>query len=142
MACVGCARRAKTLFRKLGLDYRILGPNHRHQWIFETDDVAVLVPAMTAKTKTTRAAILVMLARFLFGRCRASEAPTPTEVWRFKEMSPSDLKQFFCKGTTIVMRQRGSFVEVRRGPWLRLVGPIEETLIADECSHDVKAGVT
>lgn len=141
MGCSGCARRARRLFKWLDLDYKRVGPNHRAQWMFETPDVALLVPTLTVAHKTSRATILVLVARLLFGSSKAREAPTPTEVWRLPSMHPDDLarfhrdeviKRFRRSGTTIQTWNSDYVMEIRRAPWLRLVGAIDEKLMETE----------
>lgn len=65
-------------------------------------------------------------SRLLFGPNRAGEPPTPTEVFRFQEL-PQDFFDRYCRAGLDVqwVGTREGF-EVRRAPWLRIVGPIAE----------------
>lgn len=132
MACKGCARRAKKVMQMLGLHPLTVGPNEQVAWTFETEGLAILIPGITLKRHTTRATILAVLTRLLFGASRAGEPPTPTEIWHLREM-PSDFRATYWRpGMTAKMVNRGSFFEVRRGPWLRLVGPVKEKVMEEE----------
>lgn len=132
MACKGCARRANKLMARLGFHRGPVGPNRRVVWVFETENFALLIPGNTLRWQTTRATILAVLTRLFFGASRAHEPPTPTEILHLREM-PSDFKATYWRsGMTVQAVKMSSFFEIRRGPWLRLVGPVSENLLVEE----------
>ena len=136
LPCKSCAHRARRLFTRLGLGLAPVGPNQRSSWIFETPDVAVLIPSATASRLTTRSTVLMFVARFLFGRSRTRQAPTRTEVWRLRkprrEDIPAVIKTYHQPDTCIRAFEADGCLEIRRAPWLRVIGPIDERVVIDE----------
>ena len=134
MACQGCAHRASKLLKRLGFAAQRTGSNLRACWVFETPAIAVLVPYGTVRRHTTRASILAVVARILFGPSRAHESPTPTEVWHLAD-APADLKgTYWVPGMMVQGLLLESRFEVRRAEWLRIVGPVDETVRVAETS--------
>lgn len=82
---------------------------------------------------------MAVLTRLFFGASRAHEPPTPTEVWRIKERPPDMRSVYWRPNTMVQARTTASFIEIRRGPWLRLVGPVEDRLLADESVAEAKS---
>lgn len=103
-----------------------VGPNSLGCLVFENPWVGVVVPAISVKHRTTKVTLLAFVVRILFGRSRASDPPTSTEVWHLAQ-SPENLYGEYAKDDQTVRMVHGpAGVEIRRAPWLRIVGPIVE----------------
>lgn len=126
MACSGFTRRARRLLPALGLKPTVVGPNQRHSYVFENAWAALVLPLPTVKRYTTRATLLAVLVRVLFGRSRVDEPATVTEVWNLPE-APKDLVRAFNQpGVDLRMIRTESGVQIRRAPWMRIIGPVIE----------------
>jgi hypothetical protein len=117
------------LLQLLKLPRWSIGPNGVWCYVYENQNVALVIPEASVKFSTTKVTLAVLLVRLLFGKNRASEPATPTEVWvvsRSATNSHHDLAhQAWRPGVEVQVRVHPEVFEVRRAPWLRLLGPIE-----------------
>ncbi len=129
MACRGCANRTRRLLTWLGLARHQVGPNEVDAYVYETADVAVVLPVSSVQVLTTRTTLLTLAARLLFGPSRATEPPTPTQVRQMPagERLQEVARRYWQPGVAVQVKQEAGALEIRRAQWLRLVGPITPT---------------
>lgn len=68
MACKGCAKRASRLLTWLGLERTVIGQADVTVWLFENPLVSVALRSSSVALHHTRAAILAIVLRVLYGR--------------------------------------------------------------------------
>ena len=140
MPCQGCSQRAIKLLNRMGWARMTVGPNQRMCFVFENGRAAIVFPYSTVRWNTTKATVLSLVARLLFGKSRASEPPTETEVLDLSDVPEDLVRRYSRRDVDLRIVRTVSGYQLRRAPWLRVIGPVAEKPLADSFAVAARGG--